>query len=139
MKNLITLSGLFFGMALLGASEKPLLIKSYTSGLVPPEYNVSWTCSIYKNRVVKQQLVNGIKAETTTPLKLAGDIAEEIKTAAKGQIVTQPAPTDGPITSWYAVDGAKEIGLQAKGSHILENKGKTTFALVSFLDLQCGK
>jgi hypothetical protein len=144
--TIFTLGMIALSQAGFAAYHGPILSRSVSPGLVPPDTSVSTNCAIYPNRVVKQVYAGGAQSETTVTFKgggaLLGLIQKAYTAEQNGEVESQPAPTDGPIITLAAYQpvnngNVAQVTLSARGSANYANKSTAAQMLEVIIEENC--
>jgi hypothetical protein len=144
-KFLAALPFLFVAPLALASYSGPLLIKTQSPGFSPEAYRLFSRCEISRTQV---KLVHGVGSLQVTEIRpvsfemssLAGLVAK----AAQAQVVVGIGPTDGPSTSYEAIqilsnDKTESLTLKQTGTSQIEVQGYEATQLRNFLDVICGQ
>jgi hypothetical protein len=124
------------------ACGAPYLVKTVTPGLVPESLAITTRCEVYEDKVVHFVEGPSISTRSEVELRTTGDLGALIAQAAAGHVTEQPAPTDGPVTSYQATFADSQCEprvaeLKSEGSRILKNDAPAAATLVLLLDDVC--
>ena len=145
---------LLCGSLFASTAHRPLLEKRFMNGLVSPvdarekECRLLPTAVAGRYQVVTHTIIgsgaSSIFSDSTETrvIELQVEITKLIAEAARGKMVTQPAPTDGPITEWAAYENwdssapVRQV-LRARGSELVDNQSAAAITLVNLIDSVC--
>ena len=144
MNKVLTLTAVCLLSSLAFGSEvpNPILEKGVTAGFMFPPNATSFHCSVFTDHVEIVRTAGGLGVTSVKQVAITGNVQKLIDAAEQGQVTTQSAPTDGPITYYRAIKtlpgGAQqEIKLKASGSMRYQNAATEAATLVNFLDQAC--
>lgn len=128
------------GVASQVATANPVLVKTYNDGFVPRHLAIHRKCEVdfaTERLTLTRSAGNLITRTVQTFEPVGGDAGKVISAALQGQVTEQPAPTDGPTTTYEAKLDGKEVVLKAEGSRRISNSAPEAATLINLADLLC--
>ncbi len=140
--KLIVLVG--FNLTSLALAESPLLVKAQNAGFTRPEYQQSFECQIFADRVVIQRSFGeSVNTSETRKIELNGDVAQLIRKSSQENFESAPTLCDAPAVRVIASNESAGVEFLLYGHSTCSQdgarNGEASTVLKNLVNALCGE